>query len=243
MATTEFRTADGRRLRMASLTAEFPHPWDEIVKVSNRVLDGTVPDELQIRDVFIAPRGNADGILEHVVDAEVTQVLQAHEGSLHIAESRRSDLQGIAFWRGPHHEALVWLPSEDDGGYDDPLRGLSGLAFTDLPDGLEIRPAAGQDWVIKPDHLGMHVPGVGSLSVRPAEDSLAQIPTWAGRRIDVGELWQAQHDDIEDLAASTYFTFATPTVVANLFPERPDPAARFTAQLTFLAGLSRLSLS
>lgn len=243
MATTEFTTADGRRLRMASPTAEFPHPWDEIVKVSNRVLDGTRPDELQIRDVFIAPRGNADGILAHVLDAEVTQVLQAPGGTIHIAESRRRDLQGIAFWRGDHHEALVWLPSEDEGGYVDPLRGLSGLEFVDHPAGPAVRAAAGEDWVIKPGHLGIHVPGVGSLSLRPAEDALAQIPAWSGRVIDVGELWRVVYDDEESVAESAYFTLATSSVVASLFPERPDPTGRFAAVLTFLAGLGELSLS
>ncbi|MBU2694281.1 hypothetical protein CCO04_04245 [Pimelobacter sp. 30-1] len=243
MATTEFTTADGRRLRMASLTAEFPHPWDEIVKVSNRVLDGTVPDELQIRDVFIAPRGNADGILEHVLDAEVTQVLQAGGGTIHVAESRRPDLQGIAFWRGDHHEALVWLPAEDEGGYVDPLRGLSGLVFVDHPTGPEVRAAAGEDWLIRPGHLGIHVPGVGSLSLRPAEDALAQIPAWSGRVVDVGELWKVNYDDEESIADSTYFTLATPTLVASLFPEHPDPTGRFTAALSFLAGLGELSLN
>lgn len=219
--------------------------WDCIVKVGPATLDGTVPDELQTRDLFVTPRGNAEGIMKYDFEAEVEQTIPAQGGVFIIARSRHSHLQGIAVWRGDYHEALVFLLPADEKDFSNPLKNFDGLRFNDSPDGLRVTAARPEIMEVYVGQVGIFVHGVGSLSISPAENALAQVPTWRGANTRAGEVWTVPVDAEMDPSGAELpdLILANSTVVATLSPDgRNVRGDDLSEQIGFLEDLRTLEL-
>lgn len=214
--------------------------WDSTIQVMAGQSDGKERDAAWLREVHIAPRGNADYIITELLDAEVTQVLEAQGGRFLVAESTRDDLQGLALWRGRWHEVSTYLLSAQEGPGADPLEAFDGLRFQDSEDGVVA--SALPHLRVSVVDVATNVDGVGDIAVAHASDALQFVPSWAGASVQAGEVWRVDTTMEEDTHAQHGFLLAGHTAVLTLTPDEPHDRAQ-AGPLRFLESVRSLTWS
>lgn len=240
-STVEFRTANNELVRLHSNSGYFTNPSHSTIRLSPKMFDGTRPDATQYQDLHIAYAGNYDDIIARFIDARITQRLASQDGEIFVAQSRRSDLQGLLLWRGPHHEIASWLPSVAEGVGIDPFQRFKELRFQDHADGLVVR-CTNPNVKISVVDVSNHVDGVGALSLHSAGQALDWVPVKAGRSVPAGEVWRRQIQRSPQSEAYHILTLATPTLVANLDPDF-EASVTLQQQLNFLESLTSVELA
>jgi hypothetical protein len=209
--------ADGSILHLDVPGFDVGGLWLARIQIQRGRIDGRRPDAASLQDFDIAPRGNADGVMEHVLHASVVQRVTHQGGELLVAASRREGVQGMAVWRGRWHEVSTFLlPGESAA---DAIRMFDGLVFTDHGDGLEIRGVAAAGTAVHLSDVWITVPGVGEVDIRPASKALAAVPRWAGATTQAGEVWRLDNTLEDDTETHFGLRLATATAVVDVEPD------------------------
>lgn len=179
-------------------------------------LTGQSPDEANIRQLAIANRGNCDALMTETLDATVYQQLGYQGGEFLIASSSTPGTQGMAIWRGPHHEIYTYLPYSVSLDPSSALTLLEGLDFDDTAEGLVVTPHVGLDETVIVQSSSVHVEGVGLVEMIPGSEAVPLIPLWEGLEVIAGELWKL----LETLGGVTkvHYLLATPTAAVIVSP-------------------------
>lgn len=228
-----FMGADGSVFAFASTQNLDLDPWDSSIAVTG-ALDGRSPDRASIRQLHVARRGNYDPIMERL-HAEPTQRLSAYGGEIVVASSSLKGVQGVVFWRGPHHDVASYLPYSMSMVPTEALRPLAGLEFADSADGVVVRPAVHLGETVSVLSASTHIDGVGMLDLLPPERGISFLPSWAGAAVPVGEVW---HTEVNE---SEYYILASDQGVALLTPSPRLVNARESVE-NFVSGLTALSV-
>lgn len=204
---------DGSRLSMDLPGFEVGPLWLTGIKVQRGALDGKTPDSVSMQDFSVAPRGNAQGVMDHVLHASVVQRFTVQGGELQIAVSDDPQTQGMAVWVGPHHElSTLLLPGE---AVSSAVAMFDGLLMEDGVEGLVVRGAVAAETSILVEYTEFAVLGVGEMVVRPVAQALRAVPEWSGAKIPVGEVWRlADVDEAGDPRSG--LRIASPSVVIDV---------------------------
>ncbi|WP_151523837.1 hypothetical protein [Serinicoccus kebangsaanensis] len=212
--------------------------WNQRVIVRRGKVDGRRPDAAFNHEFNISPRGNARGLMEHLLAADVAQQISMQGGTLLVAHSRERETQGIAVWEGRWHEmSTLLLPGEKDS---DALSLFDGLLFDDTPDGLQVRPTADRELGVMVAEFATGVEGVGEVEITPATASLAAVPQWSGARVRAGEVWRVDLTLDEDPRPQYGLRLASRSAVVNVIPTDTGDAQQ-REPLRFLDELRSLS--
>lgn len=238
-SSARFRTANGRVATLEVPGFDVSGRWDSTIRVAPAKPDGKNPDEAYMREYHLAQRGNADYIIDHLLDAEVKQVLQAQGGQFLIAISRR-DLQGLALWRGKWHEIATFLLPSQRGAGTAPLDAFKGLKFSDSPEGLVVTPPAASGMEVSVLDVCTNVPGVGEIELKPADKALWMIPTWSGAKVRAGEVWKIDATQEFDTDAHRNLFLASTSAVITVTPD-DTTSTDLRRPLSFLESVATVS--
>ncbi|XBB66728.1 hypothetical protein ABFU82_21865 [Nocardioides sp. WV_118_6] len=208
----------GKRLTVEVAGEVTASPWYSDVKVV-APLTGREPDQVHTRDFTVSPRGNHDYYMAEELRARPFARLASGGGEFIFCASDDPRRQGLAMWRGQHHEISTYVPAPwaRDDKYG--LAWFEGLSYTDEPDGLVVH--SERDTVVV-DSLDISIAEVGYLYVHGAQSGLGFVPEHAGALLGVGELWKQLADDL----ALDHLIFASSTAVAVGSPADLDDPHR-----------------
>ncbi|MEU8216057.1 hypothetical protein AB0C47_09845 [Micromonospora taraxaci] len=192
---------------------------------------GTNPS-LQERALQIARSGNCKGIIERVIKGRIVEEASGQGGRFLVA---RSDLTGstIVVWQGRWHEVFDFIEDPEVTSLD-ALRRFDRLSFQDSPVGLRVRTSPVPAETMFAERVYKTVPGVGNLSILPAEQAVDLVPRHRGAQVASGEVWRKEV--VSDQGTRTLLLHATTTTVTIVDPEANNPDE--TPRLQFLDRLS-----
>ncbi|MBB3040838.1 hypothetical protein [Nocardioides soli] len=231
-----FIAPDGRAVQARSASSWFTNRCDATLIVQPATLNGKYPDRAQGRELHVTFAGGYDPIAFQLLDAHVEQQLTVPGGEFIVYRSSRSDLQGLALWRGPYHEIASWLPPVAESEGIDPWGRFSGLRIEDAPDGVLVTSAAESAVNVRVTDVSNYVEGVGMLYFYAPAEALGRVPTFKGRSVPSGEVWRTTVTDLDDGPVQTHFVLASPQSVVSLVPEH-GAAPKYGRQLAFLESL------
>lgn len=235
----KFISPDGREVVARSAKQVFTNRCDATIRVEPARLDGKIPDSAQGRELHICIAGNYDVIAKEALDATLEQRLTVPGGELLVYRSSHPDLQGLAIWRGPHHELASWLPPVPESAGIDPWERFAGLTITDSPEGMLVTPTLNSSLAVNVVDVTNYVEGVGMLYFYPPDEGLKRVPTWKGAQTPVGEMWKTTIRDDSSVVVQTYFVLANRSAVVAVMPEA-GATSSYKPQLGFIESLVQL---
>lgn len=213
---------DGTRLAI-----EFDRDWplsspgatvDVVAK-----LNGRSPDAFNSRRLTVAVAGNAQSHIEHAMQGRATQRLTGRAGEIRLAPGRKPGDRGVIFWEGANFEVSSFAPYSVSMSPKTAVRLLDGLRFVDAPDGLEIVADATKGERVDVVSSSVYIDGVGMLDILNPARALSVIPSWAGKKVAVGEVW---HFPDEFDSRADYYVVGTDSAALVVMPgEYPHEAA------------------
>ncbi|MGH3757529.1 hypothetical protein [Actinophytocola sp.] len=228
--TSRFQTPDGGLITLAADGYDLDDPWSAQVRLTARDPARLLPTGHQVRGFDIEFAGNYDYVIAEVLHGTVTDRLDSRGGQLLLA---RGDQQALALWRGPFHEAAIWL-SDPRTPTAHALRYFDGITFTDSAAGLVVESQTPDVEEVETIEVIKRVPGVGYLDVKNAAAAFELVPTWAGAKASAGEIWRQIDDDLP------VFILANTTTVTVLSGEGKQKSTE-GPRLEFLDRLTTLS--
>ena len=221
---------DGSTLTLGHETSALDQPWF----TESRIRYSGTPEAGRAggRAFETGPVGVVDGHVAVLLAGSYTAEYRGQGGTFLLAAAADRGA-GLVAWQGRWHEAYCWV-NEPGASHAQMLEKLDRLTFVDAPAGLRVSLPAGQTY--QRITATKHVPGIGFLEITSAAAAAAALPTWAGHRVRVGEVWR-QISDAKEADPKVVLVCASPTAVVSLHPRGNTE----DAGLDFLTGLSALS--
>lgn len=240
-ASPRFLTPDGQLVTIDAPGYDLRDPWFASIRIRTQRPYAGLPTGLELRELHLAPAGNYDRVIEHVLHGHVVERIEAQGGHFLIAHSKTDD-RGLALWRGRWHEAATWLPAVASLPRSSALRYFDRLVFTDSPLGLKVQTRSPSSEHVEIIEVSKRIPEVGFLDIKKAESAVGLVPKWAGARVRTGEVWRKETFATLDGVASHVLVHATPTTVTVLTGEGKDKHLE-VSRLDFLDSLIELNWS
>lgn len=219
---------DGSTLQLRHATDALQEPWFTESRIRRAASPGA--SQIDIRAFETGPLGTVDGHIAVLLGGDYVAEYAGQGGTFRLAQ-RPDRSAGLVVWQGRWHEAYCWV-NRPDATHAQMLAHLDGLAFTDTPAGLRVRPAPGESY--QRITATKHLPGVGMANLTRTALVARELPRWSGHPIRVGEVWRQRIEADIPGAEVAALVCATPSVVISLHPRDGGDEA---AALTFLSTL------
>lgn len=219
---------DGSTLTLDHSTDVMSEPW--FTESRLRLAGSPAASSVGVRAFETGPVGTVDGHVAILLQGAYVAEYAGQGGTFLLAQNADQST-GLVAWQGRWHEVYCWL-NVANPTHTQMLEPLSGLAFTDTPAGLRVRPPRTEEY--QRITATKHIPGVGLAKISQTVAVASDLPTWSGRKVSAGEVWRQEvADDIPGTHPAT-LVCASPTTVITIDPR--DGGDEDTA-LAFLSAM------
>jgi hypothetical protein len=237
--TAKFKTPHGGLITLAATGYDLSDPWSATARVTARDPARILPTAREVRGFDIEFTGNYDFVIAEVLHGAVTDRLSSQGGEFLLA---RGGEQALALWRGPFHEAAMWL-SDPQIPTAHALSYFDAITFNDSETGLIVESQNPDLEDVETIEVLKWIPGVGYLDIKSAAAGIDLIPNWSGATAPAGEVWRQVDEATADQPARLVFILANTTAVAVISGESGQdheeaPRLAFIDQLTTLSWTS-----
>jgi hypothetical protein len=234
--TSRFETPDGGGvITLAADGYDLEDPWSTQVTLTARDPGRVLALSHEVRGFDIEFTSNYDFVIDDVLRGTVTDRLSSQGGEILVA---RGDEQALTLWRGPFHEAAMWL-SDPKTPTAHVLTYFDGITFADSPTGLIVRSQHPELEDVATLEVIKYIPEVGYLDIKTAAAAVDMVPTWAGAAAPAGEVWRLLEETTPGQPARSVFILANTTAVAVISGEDADELE--APRVEFIDRLSTLS--